>query len=159
MGGNGNVNKATKREILCSAELHHKTIIKMKNIALHGILAGIFGAFVNIIIKKRYCDTFSVDFNKMVNVPVIIGTCLFITLLASIAYHFFSGWLKKNSFAWFNSILVLLSYWAYKGPFSTQLQMDIESPELFISLNLPMHFFPILFWIASKPWMKYAKEV
>lgn len=131
----------------------------MKNIALHGTLAGILGAIVNIIIKKIHCDTFSVDFTKMVNIPSIIGTCLIVTVSASIAYHFFSGWVKTNSFVWFNCIFILLSYWAYKGPFSAQLQMDIESPELFISLNSPMHFFPIVLWMAFKPWMNYSKEV
>lgn len=131
----------------------------MKKIIAHCLLSGILAAIASIIYNKVYSETFLVDFTKIVNTPAIIGTCLFVTAFASIAYHFFSRWVKYNAIVWFNSIFIILSFVAFLGPFSTKLPLDIKSPELFVGLTIPMHLFPALFWIVSKPMYLYSKEI
>lgn len=131
----------------------------MKKIIVHGILFGILAAIACIIYNKVYSESLQVDFSIIVSTPAIIGTCLFVTAFASISYHFFSRWVKNNSLVWFNSIFLILSFAAFIGPFSTKLPIDIKSPELFVGLTIPMHLFPVLFWIVTKTLYKYIYEV
>ena len=123
----------------------------MKTVFFHGILAGVLAAIASVVYNNVYTAALVVDFSKVVNIGGIIGTSIFGCVLASFGYHFFSKMVRSNTDVWFNTVFLVLTYASCVGPFSASLPMDIQSPELFLGLTIPMHFFPIMFWLAVKP--------
>ena len=120
----------------------------MKTVFFHGISAGGLAAFAAILYNKMYSEALLVDFSKVINSTSISGASVFACLLASVAYYFFTR--KKYSDEWFNGIFLLISFATFISPFSITLPFEIESPELFIGLAIPMHLFPVLFWMATR---------
>jgi hypothetical protein len=123
----------------------------MKKVLLHGLTAGIFAAIASIVYNYAYTKAMWVDFSSIINTFSIIGSTLFGTMLAALGYHFFSKLVKKGTDVWFNIIFLVLSFASFAGSFATELPLEIESPELFPGLSVPMHLFPVLFWLATKP--------
>ena len=123
----------------------------MKTVFYHGILAGLLAAIASDVYNNVYSMALVVDFSKVVNVGGIVGASIFGCVLASLGEHFFSKWVKSNTAVWFNALFLMLTFASCVGPFSAILPMDMASPELFPGLTIPMHFFPILFWLAMKP--------
>ena len=50
-----------------------------------------------------------------------------------------------------NFVFAILTFASILGPFATKLPLDVEMPELFPGLTVPMHFFPALAWFTLKP--------
>lgn len=123
----------------------------MKKVLLHGLTAGVFAGIVGIIYNYAYTQAMWIDFSSIINPVSIIGASLFGTILAALGHHFFSKLVKKGTDVWFNIIFLVLSFASFVGSFATELPLDVESPELFPGLSVPMHLFPILFWLATKP--------
>jgi hypothetical protein len=118
---------------------------------LHGITSGALAGLASLVYHEAYSKALLVDFSKVVMTSGIISSCIFGCVLASVGYHFFSKCLKGRTDVWFNVLFLVLSFVSFAGPFSANLPMDIESPELFAGLTIPMHLFPVLFWLATKP--------
>jgi hypothetical protein len=78
-------------------------------------------------------------------------TCILAGLLASTGYGLLTKWLPRAGEIIFNFVLVILTFASILGPFATKLPLDIEMPELFPGLTVPMHFFPALAWFTLKP--------
>ena len=123
----------------------------MKKTFFHGITAGILASIAAIIFNYAYTTAMFVDFSSIINVASLIGGCMFGTVAASVGYYFFSKWVKVRTDVWFNIILLLLTFASFVNSFSFQLPLDIESPEMFAGLSVPLHMFPALFWLATKP--------
>ena len=56
-----------------------------------------------------------------------------------------------------NLVIAVLSFASIISPISMSLPLDIESPELFPGLVVPMHFFPALAFFAISPFFKTQK--
>jgi len=123
----------------------------MKKVFYHGITSGILAALAASIYYKFYTEAMMLDYSKVANFASISGSSIFGCLLASLGYFWFSKLIKWNTDVLFNALFILLSFASFIGPFSAELPLDIFAPELFVGLSIPMHLFPVLFWIASKP--------
>jgi hypothetical protein len=123
----------------------------MKKVFFHGILAGLLATSCAMMYNQIYSEALLVDFSKIINAISIAGATFFACLLASLAYYFFSQKIKRNADLWFNIIFLLITFASFLSPFSISLPFEIESPELFIGLSIPLHLFPVLFWLATKP--------
>jgi hypothetical protein len=131
----------------------------MKKVFIHGITAGIFAAIAAIVYNKMYSDALMVDFSKLINVTSISGSIIFGCILASVGYYFFSKLIKSNVDVWFNIIFLVITFASFISPLSATLPFEIESPELFAGLAIPMHIFPVLFWLATKPLFWKTAEI
>ncbi len=123
----------------------------MKTTFFHGMLAGILAGIASVVYSQVYCQALLLNFSKVVNASGMIGASIFGCVLASLGYHFFSKFVRRNVNTWFNIIFLILTFASCIGIFSAELPMDIESPEMFIGLTMPMHLFPFMFWLAVKP--------
>ncbi len=131
----------------------------MKKVFIHGTVAGVTSATVAIIYNISYSNALFVDFSKVVNPVSITSANIFGCLLASLGYYFFAKKVTRHTDVWFNIIFLLLSFASFASPFATHLPLDIQSPELFPGLAIPMHIFPVLLWIATKPLFDYKDVI
>lgn len=126
----------------------------MKSHFLHGLVAGVLAGLAAYVYNTIYREALLVDFSAVLNTPAILGSSIFGSVLASLGYYFFSKWVRRGTDAWFNAIFLMLTFATFVGSFAANLPEDVESPELFPGLSVPMHLFPMLFWLAVKPLFK-----
>jgi hypothetical protein len=58
---------------------------------------------------------------------------------------------KLKWMGWFNILVAVLSFASIISPISMSLPLDINNPELFPGLVVPMHFFPALAYFTLAP--------
>jgi hypothetical protein len=122
-----------------------------KKLLLLGLVSGVLAAIAALIYQKIYTNSLGADFSAIVKPVNIFITCILGGLLASVGYGLLTKWLPKPGEIIFNFILVILTFASILGPFATKLPLDVEMPELFPGLTVPMHFFPALAWFTLKP--------
>lgn len=123
----------------------------MKTHFFHGLVAGVLSGLAAYVYNTAYSAALLVDFSAVMNTPSILGSSIFGCVLASLGYYFFSKWVQLGRDVWFNAIFLVLTFATFVGSFAANLPEDLESPELFPGLSIPMHLFPMLFWLAVKP--------
>jgi hypothetical protein len=125
-----------------------------KKIFFQGVAAGLLAAIASIIYNRIYFFAFEVNFSKLVNIPVLTALSLLACTVAAIGY-----WLIKKRFGEradiiFNFSFVILSFASILVPMAAKLPLDIQNPEMFPCLTVPMHFFPALAWFTLNPLFK-----
>jgi predicted membrane channel-forming protein YqfA (hemolysin III family) len=123
----------------------------MKTTFFHGITAGVLAGLAASVYNYAYSAALLVDFSAVINPVAIFGSSIFGCLLASLGYHFFSKWVRANTDVWFNILFLGLTFASFAGSFAANLPSTVETPELFAGLSVPMHLFPVVFWLAIKP--------
>lgn len=123
----------------------------LRKILLHGIAAGVLAAVASLVYQQIYLKSLGADFSMVISATGIVATCIGATLLASLGYFLAERVLKGKAPVVFNLLLLLLSFASIAGPFAVKLPLELEAPELFPGLTVPMHFFPALAWLALSP--------
>jgi hypothetical protein len=116
-----------------------------------GILSGLLAGFASLMYAHVYHASLGADFSRMVGSVAIVSASLIGGILAAIGYWVFDKWLKQWGEIVFNLLFVLLSFATMLPAFGVKLPLDLETPELFPGLVIPMHFFPALAWFTLKP--------
>jgi hypothetical protein len=122
-----------------------------KRSILLGLTAGLLAAIASVIYQKVYTSSLGADFSVIAKPVNIFTGSVFGGLLAAIGYWLLEKWLKYTGEIIFNFVFVILSFASILAPFATKLPFNIEAPELFPGLTVPMHFFPALAWFTLKP--------
>jgi hypothetical protein len=122
-----------------------------KKLLLLGLVSGVLAAVAALIYQKIYVNSLGADFSTVVKPANIVIVCILAGLLASTGYGLLTKWLPRAGEIIFNFVLVILTFASILGPFATKLPLEIEMPELFPGLTVPMHFFPALAWFTLKP--------
>jgi hypothetical protein len=81
----------------------------------------------------------------------LIGLNLAACLLAGFGFWAAKKYLPKKAEIVFNVTFTLLSFASIYIPMVISLPLDIQNPELFPGLVIPMHFFPVVGWFTLKP--------
>jgi len=118
---------------------------------LHGLTAGVLAALAAVIYDRIYYFAFETNFLKIINIPVIIGANLAACLLAAFGYGLLRRWLGTRAELPFNLVFSILSFATIIFPISMKLPLDIQNPELFPGLAIPMHLFPAMAWFTISP--------
>jgi hypothetical protein len=84
----------------------------------------------------------------------VIMTCLVASTLMALGYMLATRWKPTLNPGWLNLLYVVLSFASIIVVLSFKLPLDIEFPELFPGLAIPMHFFPVLAFLAIVPFFK-----
>jgi hypothetical protein len=116
-----------------------------------GIVSGLLAGIASLVYAKVYHSSLGADFSKVARTVGILAGSIFGTILAALGYWILNKWLKDKGEIVFNFLFVLLSFASIAGPFAAKLPLDLEAPELFPGLVIPMHFFPVLAWLTLKP--------
>jgi len=122
-----------------------------KRIFYWGISAGVASAVAALIYNRVYFFITEANFSKLVNVSTLIGANLLACMLAAILYWVCLKWLPKKGELLFNFLFAILSFASIILPIAIHLPLDIQFPELFPGLTIPMHFFPALAWHTLRP--------
>ena len=131
----------------------------MKKIFIHGIIAGILSAVAGIIYFNIYQNALATAFGKIVNMGSIAGASVMGCMLMSLGYFLLEKYNKSSLKGWLNIIIAVLSFASIVSPISMSLPLDIEFPELFPGLVVPMHFFPALSFFAITPFFESYIQV
>lgn len=122
-----------------------------KRLLLLGLVAGVLAGVASLIYQKVYTSSLGADFSAIAKPVNIVIVSTLAALLASVGYGLLTKWLSRAGDVIFNFIFVILTFASILGPFATKLPLEIEMPELFPGLTVPMHFFPALAWFTLKP--------
>jgi len=122
-----------------------------KKSLLLGIVSGLLAGVAALVYAKVYHSSLGADFSKVAWPVRIMVASLFGGVLAAIGYWVADRLLKGKGEIVFNLLFSILSFASLLAPFATKLPLDIEAPELFPGMVIPMHFFPALAWFTLKP--------
>jgi len=121
-----------------------------KSLAL-GIVSGLLAGIAGIIYAHLYYTINEADFSKVASTINILAASLFGGVLAAIGYTLLDKWLKTRGEIVFNLVFTLISFISLLAPIAVRLPRNIDTPELFPGMVIPMHFFPALAWFTLKP--------
>ena len=129
----------------------------MKKLIIHGLLSGILSGIAGVIYLNIYQEALYTDFASIINMGSVIGASVFGCMLMTLGYSALLKFKKQNLTGWLNVVIAILSFASIISPIAMSLPLDIESPELFPGLVVPMHFFPALAFFAMYPFFQNAK--
>jgi hypothetical protein len=130
----------------------------MKRLFLQGIIAGILSSIASIIYLKIYQSAFDTHFEAIINLGSIIGACMLGCMLITVGYALLLNLNKQYLKGWLNIAVTLASFASIISPIGMSLPLDLESPELFPGLVVPMHFFPALAFFALEPFFQTQEK-
>lgn len=120
-----------------------------------GLTAGILSAVASLIYHRIFGFAFTYeglpDYSKVANIPVLIGLNLAAGMVAAAGCYICLLLFKQKAELVFNLLFSLLSFASIMYPISVRLPLDIQNPELFPLLTVPMHFFPVIAWMTVRP--------
>jgi len=128
-----------------------------KKTLLHGLSAGFLSAIACLFYSEIYNATSGADFSEVINIFPVIITCIVGCMIAAAGNLFLAKWIgnKNTHEIIFNIIFLFLTFISCIYPLSVRLPYEkFDFPQLFNGLVIPMHFFPVLFWIALSPVFK-----
>jgi ABC-type branched-subunit amino acid transport system permease subunit len=122
-----------------------------KRALLLGIVSGLLAGIAGLIYAHVYYTANEADFSKIVTSVKIISASIFGGALAAVGYTLLVKNGKTRGEIVFNLLFTLLSFGSLLLPIGYKLPLNIETPELFPGMVIPMHFFPALGWYTLKP--------
>lgn len=119
-----------------------------------GLVSGTVASLVGLIYDKAYAEAFWTDFSLIINPVSVFSSMLVGTMIASIGYHFIMKLnFRLNEFV-FNLLFGAVTFGSILMPLGMTLPLEVDNPEMFAGLAIPLHFFPMLFWLSFKPLFK-----
>ena len=116
-----------------------------------GFISGLLAGIAGVIYAHLYYTINEADFSKVASTINILAGSLFGGVLAAIGYTLLDKWLKTRGEIVFNLVFTLISFISLLAPIAVRLPRNIDTPELFPGMVIPMHFFPALAWFTLKP--------
>ena len=121
---------------------------------LLGLTSAALSAIAGSLYNQVYSKAFYVDFSTILNWQGITIASLIGCILMSIAYVLLFKWKKENFLGFANILFAIVSFASIIGVLSFKLPLEMEMPELFPGLAIPMHFFPALSFLTVYPFFK-----
>jgi hypothetical protein len=116
-----------------------------------GIAAGALASVAALLYNRIYFFALEANFSKLVNPGSLIAANVLACMLAALGYVLLEKWAKNRAEVMFNILFSVASFGSILLPFAAKLPLDIQNPELFPGLTVPMHFFPALAWHTLAP--------
>jgi hypothetical protein len=118
---------------------------------IQGILASILSAVAGIIYQYIYRFAYEVDFSKVLGIAKIISFSVLVCMLAVFLNYILTRSLKKRGEIIFNFLFSTLSFVSVMIPICITLPLNVQFPEMFPGLAVPMVFFPVIAWFTVSP--------
>jgi len=129
-----------------------------KKIFVMGLVATLLSSSASIIYQQIYKAAFFVDFSVIVGQFNIVAACAMGCLLMGLGYKMAIIWKGDKLIPWLHIVYSILSFASIAPVLGFNLPLEIESPEMFPGLVVPMHFFPILSITSIFPLFKTAND-
>ncbi len=129
--------------------------MKTKQLLIYGIVTGLLSGLAGIVYQYIYQTMFFVEYSSVVNTGAIIGSSLIGTVLMSLGYFILFKVKKEKWMGIINLVYMILAFASILPAMAVTLPLDVEFPELFPGLVVPMHFFvPMIFFGLGPFFMK-----
>jgi hypothetical protein len=125
-----------------------------KKLFFQAIWAGVLASIAGLIYSRIYFFAFEANFSKLINVASLLAANLMSCLIAALGLGLLRKWFPSRAEIIFNFAFSLLSFASITIPLAAKIPLDIQNPELFPGLAIPMHFFPALAWFTIGPLFK-----
>lgn len=122
-----------------------------KKIFYQAILASMLAFIAAIIYRRIYFFATEADFSKVVSIERMAGFCILICMLAAFLYYGLVRWLGRKGKVIFNFLFSISTFACVMIPISLTLPLNIQFPELFPGLGVPLVFFPAMAWYTVNP--------
>jgi hypothetical protein len=122
-----------------------------KKVFLQAILASLLAFIASVIYRKIYFFATEVDFSKVLSLGRMAALNILVAMLAAFLYYGVTGLLKGRGAIIFNFLFSILTFVCVMIPISITLPLNVQSPELFPGLGVPMVFFPAMAWYTVNP--------
>ncbi len=130
----------------------------MNRIIAHGIVAGILSSIAGIVYFYLYQNLLFLDFSTVLNAGSISGASVLGCLLMAGGYIILNKLNQRKLEGWMNLVIVILTFISILGPITVTLPLDVDFPELFPGLAVPMHFFPAMIFFGLKPFFQAGRN-
>ena len=126
----------------------------MKANLIHGVLAGVLSALASVIYLNVYQNLNFVDFSSVINAGSIIGASLMGCLFMAIGYVLLEKIGKPKGKGVLNLVIIFFTILSVFGPLLMDLPLELDFPELFPALAIPMHLFPAMLFFGLEPFFR-----
>ena len=130
----------------------------MKKSLIHGVTAGVLTSVAGIVYQMVYEQALYLDFSTVINPGSVAGASIFGCMLMAIGYGLLEHFKRPNLKRWLNVLIAVLSFLSILGPLSMSLPLDVEFPEMFPGLAIPMHFFPAMIFFGLYPFFTNSRH-
>jgi len=122
-----------------------------KKVFLQAILASLLAFIASVIYRKIYFFATEVDFSKVLSLGRMAALNILVSMLAAFLYYGLTNLMKGRGAIIFNFLFSMLTFVCVMIPISITLPLNLQSPELFPGLGVPMVFFPAMAWYTVNP--------
>ena len=126
----------------------------MKKHFIHGSVAGILAAVASVILLNIYKQLYFVDFSAVIDEVAIIASSIIGCALMAVGYIILDKIKKPNLYGAMNMVIMVLSFLSIVPVMGMTLPLEVEAPELFPGMVVPMHFFPAVTFFGLSPFFK-----
>ncbi len=134
-------------------------MIPWKTPVLHCVFACILAGICGVIYNLFYCRIWGCDFSEIVHPLGIFSAYLFLSIALCGIYFIFGKWQGKQVFKWINLSFSLVFFMGVFLIFMIRLPLDIEHPELFPALAIPLELFPVIAFYTLIPFFNYQSAL
>jgi len=121
---------------------------------LQAILVSLLTFIAAVIYRRIYFFATETDFSKVLSLVRLASLSILIAMLLAFLNFGILRLLAKRGEIVFNFVLSILTFASVIIPISITLPLNIQSPELFPGLGVPMVFFPAIAWYTVNPLFK-----
>lgn len=126
----------------------------MKKHLIHGGAAGILAAVASIILLNIYTKLYFVDFSAVIDEVAIITSSIIGCVLMAAGYIILDKMKKPNLYGAMNLLIMVLCFLSIVPVMGMTLPLEVEFPELFPGMVVPMHFFPAVAFFGLAPFFQ-----
>jgi len=131
----------------------------MKAHLLHGIIAGLLSGTAGIIYLNFYQNLYFLDYSLVINWGAILGSSM-IGCILMVSGCFTLEKINKVKFKGaLNLVYMLISFVSIIPAMTMSLPLEVDFPELFPGLVIPMHFFPAMIFFGLIPFFNKKQKV
>ncbi len=127
--------------------------MNLKKGLLLGVISGLVASGVSILYNQVYSDAFYIDFHTVLNASGMIISCMIGCILMALGYVIAARLKRPVLIPIINVLYCILSFASIIGVLSFKLPLDVEFPEMFPGLAIPMHFFTALSFFVLVPFL------
>jgi hypothetical protein len=116
-----------------------------------GLAAGVLSGLAAFFYYRIYVAALEVSYASIVSPASIFSASLFAGMLIALFSFGMNRLFKKDMEVLTSLLLAGVTLVSIVIPFMISLPLDVDRPELFPGLVVPMQLFPVLGWFACKP--------
>lgn len=129
----------------------------MKKHLIHGGVAGALAAIASIIFFKIYVELYFVDFSAVIDEMAIIIASIVGCVLMAVGYIILDKVKKPNLYGVLNILIMIFSFLSIVPVMGMTLPLEVDFPEMFPGMVIPMHFFPAVAFFGLAPFFSKQK--